>query len=114
MCLLTHKRQPLHRVYGPALLMEAAEPGSSRPAQPLLSPSALRVGLSLCRTVPKALTPQDKKLLLLISIMPACPWLPANWASPTSHPVMSVGMAGSTPPPPVKSSSPAWEEIHQC
>lgn len=110
MCLPTHKRQPPSHVYGPAPFTEAAEPGSSCPAQPILSPSAPRGGSSFCHTVPEALMPRDKKLLLLLSSVPACPRFPAAWPSPASHPVMSIGMAGSTPLPLVKSSSPAREE----
>ena len=89
MCLPTHKRQPPRRIYGPAPFTEAAGPGSSCPARPLLSPSAPRGGSSFCRMIPQALMPQDKKLLLLLSSVPACPGF--QLAGQVLHPTPSSG-----------------------
>lgn len=98
MCLPTHKRQPPLRVYGPAPFTETAEPGSSRPARPLLPASAPRGRLSFCHTVPKAFTPCDKSCSSSPVHQPAHSFQPTGQVLHPTHHVHRDGRVHATAP----------------
>lgn len=98
MCLPTHKRQPPLRVYGPAPFTETAEPGSSRPARPLLPASAPRGRSSFCHTVPKAFTPCDKSCSSSPVRQPAHRFQPTGQVLHPTHHVHRDGRVHATAP----------------